>query len=358
MSSHLFSPITLASLELRNRIIISPMCQYSASEGCATDWHLMHLGQYAVSGAGLLIMEMTNVQANGRISPGCMGLFNDANEQALKPVMAFSAKYGNVPVCVQLAHAGRKASCAPPWLGRGQLPLDAGGWQTVAPSALAFADNDRPPRALETEEVQALVTDFVHAAERAQRLGIDAIELHGAHGYLLHQFLSPLSNQRQDRYGGSLENRMRLPLEVFDAVRAAWPRHKPLGIRVSATDGAEGGWDVAQTIEFAKALKARNCDWIDVSSGGLVSYQSIAAVPGYQVPLARQVRAASGLATMAVGMITEAQQAEQILAGGHADMVALARGMLWDPHWAWHAAHALGEPQQAAYPNQYLRCAP
>jgi len=334
------------------------MCQYSAAAGCASDWHLMHLGQYAVSGAGLLIMEMTNVQANGRISPGCMGLYNDDNEQALRPVLDFVNRHGNVPFGIQLAHAGRKASCAPPWLGRGQLTLEAGGWQTVAPSPLAFGVDERPPRALEAEEIEALVVDFARAAGRAERLGIAAIELHAAHGYLLHQFLSPLSNRRQDQYGGSLENRMRLPLAVFDAVRAVWPESKPLGVRVSASDGAQGGWDVEQTIEFARALKARGCDWIDVSSGGLVRHQSIVAGPGYQVPLARQVRRASGLATMAVGMITEARQAEQILAGGHADMVALARGMLWDPHWAWHAAQVLGEMDKAIMPNQYLRCVP
>ena len=358
MASILFTPITLAGLELRNRIVVAPMCQYSAREGCATDWQLMHLGQFSVSGVGLLIMEMTNVQANGRITPYCMGLYNDENERALAKVVDFIGHYGTTRLCIQLAHAGRKASTAAPWDGRAGLTPEQGGWETVAPSALAFSDDYIVPRALESEEVGALVDDFAAAATRADRLGIAAIELHGAHGYLLHQFLSPLSNQRQDQYGGSLENRMRLPLAVFEAVREVWPSHKPLGFRVSATDGAEGGWDVAQTIEFAKALKARGCDWIDVSSGGLVDYQAITPGPGYQVPLASEIRAASGLPTMAVGMITEARQAEQILSGGHADMIALARGMLWDPHWAWHAAHTLGEPDKAVYPNQYLRCNP
>jgi 2,4-dienoyl-CoA reductase-like NADH-dependent reductase (Old Yellow Enzyme family) len=323
MASKLFTPITLAGLELRNRIVVAPMCQYSAHEGCATDWHLMHLGQFSVSGVGLLIMEMTNVQENGRITPYCMGLYNDENERALAKVLEFIGRYGSTPFCIQLAHAGRKASTAPPWDGRAGLTPEQGGWETVAPSALAFSDDYIVPRALETEEVSALVEDFAAAATRSDRLGIDAIELHGAHGYLMHQFLSPLSNQRQDQYGGSLENRMRLPLAVFDAVREVWPAHKPLGFRVSATDGADGGWDVAQTIEFAKALKARGCDWIDVSSGGLVEHQSIKPGPGYQVPFASEIRAASGLPTMAVGMITEARQAEQILSGGHADMIAL-----------------------------------
>ena len=353
----LFEPLTLRGLTLENRIVVSPMCQYSAENGCATDWHLMHLGQFAVGGNGLLIMEMTNVEARGRITPACMGLWDDACEAALAPVLRFAERHGNTPVAVQLAHAGRKASTRPPWQGRARVPEGDGGWEPVAPSAVDAGDGC-VPRALERDEIEALVAGFADSARRAARLGFAAVELHAAHGYLLHQFLSPLSNRRDDEYGGTLENRMRFPLEVFDAVREAWPADRPLGVRVSGSDFAEGGWDMAGTLAFCTELEARGCDWIDVSGGGLVRHQSIVAEPGYQVGMASQVKAATGMAVMAVGMITDPHQAEQIVAGGHADLVALARGMLYDPRWAWHAADALGVGERARYPDQYLRCRP
>jgi 2,4-dienoyl-CoA reductase-like NADH-dependent reductase (Old Yellow Enzyme family) len=348
--------MTLRDIRLENRVVVSPMCQYSAEEGCATDWHLMHLGQFSVSGCGLLMVEMTNVEARGRISPHCMGLFSDDNEGALARVVDFCRRHGNTRLGVQLAHAGRKASTLPPWQGRKSLLPGEGGWETVAPSAVASGPETPPPRALDEVEIEALVDAFRQAARRAERIGFDAVELHAAHGYLLHQFLSPLSNRRDDDWGGSLEGRMRFPLAVFDAVRAEWPEEKPLGVRVSATDWVDGGWSIEDTVAFAGALKSRGCDWIDVSSGGLVAAAEIPVGPGYQVPFAERVRADTGLVTMAVGLITEPRQAEAIIAEGRADLVALARGMLYDPRWTWHAARELGA--EAAYPNQYLRCQP
>ena len=356
MSSVLFSPINLRGLTLSNRIVVSPMCQYSAIDGCATDWHLMHLGQFSVSGAGLVIVEMTNVEPCGRISPSCMGLYSDDNERAIKRVVDFCKAYGDTPVAVQLAHAGRKASTRPPWEGREPIGEGEGGWRPVAPSAVASGNGELLPRELGQDEIRGLVSDFEAATRRAIRVGFEAIELHAAHGYLLHQFLSPLSNLRDDEYGGSASKRMRFPLEVFEAVRAAWPNDKPIGVRVSATDWAEGGWSVDDTVRFALELKALGCDWIDVSSGGLVNNQKISTGPGYQVPFSQQVRSEAAMTTIAVGMITEPEQAEEIVAGGKADMVALARGMLYDPRWAWHAAEALSGRVQ--YPNQYLRCRP
>jgi 2,4-dienoyl-CoA reductase-like NADH-dependent reductase (Old Yellow Enzyme family) len=356
MSSQLFTPITLRDMTLANRIMVSPMCQYSAVEGCASDWHLMHLGQFAVSGVGLLVVEMTNVEARGRISPYCMGLYSDENERALSRIVQFCRRYGNTHLGVQLAHAGRKASTRPPWQERKPLMPADGGWQTVAPSAIAADAGTPVPRALEREEIDSLIQAFARAAERAKRIGFDAVELHGAHGYLLHEFLSPLSNRREDEYGGSLENRMRFPLAVFSAVRAVWPADKPVGMRVSATDWVEGGWNLEETIVLARELKARGCDWIDVSSGGIDPAQRVPVGPGYQVPFAEKVRAEVGMTTVTVGMITEPRQAEEIIATGKADIVALARGMLYDPRWAWHAAAALGA--EASYPNQYLRCRP
>ncbi|MFQ5935745.1 MAG: NADH:flavin oxidoreductase/NADH oxidase [Acidiferrobacterales bacterium] len=356
MSSRLFSPITLREVELANRIMVSPMCQYSAHDGCATDWHLMHLGQFSVSGVGLLMVEMTNVEARGRISPYCMGLYSDDNEEALTRVVQFCKKYGNSRIGIQLAHAGRKASTLPPWEGRTPLSPADGGWRTVAPSAIATGTSAPAPKALDLAELAVLKEAFVEATRRAARIGFDVVELHGAHGYLLHEFLSPLSNQRDDEYGGSLENRMRFPLEVFDAVRAVWPADRPMGVRVSATDWADGGWTLDDTVVFAHELRARGCDWLDVSSGGMAPPESIPVGPGYQVPFAERVRAETGMVTIAVGLITEPQQAEEIIASGKADMVALARGMLYDPHWAWHAATELGA--EATYPNQYLRCRP
>jgi 2,4-dienoyl-CoA reductase-like NADH-dependent reductase (Old Yellow Enzyme family) len=356
MTSKLFSTLSLRELRLRNRIVISPMCQYSADDGSASAWHRTHLGTLSLSGAGMLLLEATAVEARGRITPGCLGLYSDANEAALAQTLAEIRRNSDMPIGVQLAHAGRKASSALPWKGGQQLAVTGGGWQTTGPSAVPYAISERPPLALDTAGLARVRAAFVDAAARAERLGLDSIELHCAHGYLLHSFLSPLANQRDDAYGGSTEHRMRFPLEVFDAVRAAWPAHKPLGVRVSASDWVEGGWDLAQTLVFAQALKARGCDWLDVSSGGVSPLQQIPLTPGYQLPFARAVRAATGITTMAVGLITEAAQAESVIADGDADMVALARAMLWDPRWPWHAAAALGATVQV--PPQVWRCQP
>ena len=356
MSSNLFAPIELRGLCLDNRIVISPMCQYSAENGTAGDWHLMHLGQFSVSGAGLLMVEMTNVEARGRISPYCLGLYDNDNERALARVVTFCRRHSNIKIGIQLAHAGRKASTLPPWQGRKPLLPGKNGWRTVSASAIASSDQLPPPTALTGDEIVQLIDAFAAATRRAHRIGFDAIELHGAHGYLLHQFLSPLSNQREDDYGGCLHNRMRFPLAVFDAVRAEWPDDKPVGMRVSAIDWVEGGCSIEDTVAFGHQLAKRGCDWIDVSSGGLVAGEKISVGPGYQVPFAEQVRKQTGLTTMAVGMITEPRQAEAIIFSGQADMVALARGMLYNPRWAWHAAAELGA--EVAYPNQYQRCRP
>ncbi|MEQ8370347.1 MAG: NADH:flavin oxidoreductase/NADH oxidase [Alphaproteobacteria bacterium] len=353
----LFTPVRLGPLHLANRIAVSPMCQYSAVEGSASDWHLMHLGQFATGGAGLIIVEATGVLPEGRISPACLGLWSDANEAALKPALAFVRRHSAARIAIQLGHAGRKGSGNLPWRGGGPIMPDApGGWRTVAPSPLPFDSGWPAPMALDQAGLERVKDGFARATRRALRLGFDAIELHGAHGYLIHQFLSPLSNRRDDAYGGSLDNRLRFPLELFDAVRALWPANRALGIRVSASDWVDGGWELEQTIQFAMALKARGCDFIDVSSGGSSPAQQIPLGPGYQVPFAEAVRRETGLATLAVGMITGAQQAEDILQAGQADMVCLARALLWDPHWPWHAAAELGAT--APFPPQYARAHP
>ena len=354
--SALFAPIELRRLKLANRIMVSPMCQYSAEDGSATDWHFTHINNLALSGAAMFCLEATHVEDIGRITPGCLGLYSDANEAALKPILASARKHSKAAIAVQLAHAGRKASSARPWDGGRLLSPAQGGWQAVAPSAIPHKDGESAPAALDDAGLARIRDAFVASTKRSERLGIDAIELHGAHGYLLHQFLSPISNKRTDKYGGSLENRMRYPLEVFDAVRAAFPDNKPVGIRVSATDWVEGGWDLPQTIEFAKELKKRRVDWIDVSSGGVSPLQKIALGPGYQVPFAQGVKEATGVTTMAVGLITEPKQAEDIVASGKADMVTLARGMLYDPRWGWHAAAELHGEVSA--PPQYWRSQP
>ena len=354
--SSLFSPITLRGLTLPNRIMVAPMCQYSAVNGEANDWHFVHIGNLALSGASMFCIEATGVEAIGRITPGCLGLYDDATEAALKPIMAAVRKRSKTAIAMQLAHAGRKASSHIPWDGGQLIPVSEGGWVAEGPSAVPHKESETPPRALDAAGLARIRDAFVATAKRAERLGIDALEVHSAHGYLLHQFLSPIANQRTDQYGGSLENRMRYPLEVFDAVRAAFPADKPVGIKVSATDWVEGGWDIAQTIEFAKELKKRSVDWIDVSSGGVSPQQKIPLGPGYQVPLAEAVKQATGVTTMAVGLITEARQAEDIVASGKADMVALARGMLYDPRWGWHAAVELGGQVEA--PPQYWRSQP
>jgi 2,4-dienoyl-CoA reductase-like NADH-dependent reductase (Old Yellow Enzyme family) len=356
-NSALFSPARLNGLDLPNRIVVSPMCQYSADDGSATDWHMMHLGMLSNSGAGLLIIEATGVEPAGRITPGCLGLYSDENEQALKRVVDACRKYGSAKIGIQLGHAGRKASTNPPWQGTPPGgPLKEGAWQTKAPSAIPFNEGWHVPKALTSQEIEELIEAFAAAARRADRIGLDLIELHGAHGYLINEFLSPLTNKREDEWGGSLENRMRFPLEVFKAVRAVWPQPKPLGIRISAVEWVDGGWTIEDSIELAKRLKDLGCDYIDVSSGGNNPNARIPIGPGYQVPFAEQIKKAVGIPVMTVGMITEAQQAESIIAEGKADFVAIARAFLDNPHWAWHAAYKLGaEPM---LPNQYLRVGP
>ncbi len=354
--SQLFSPYALRDLTLSNRIVVAPMCQYSAQDGKATDWHKIHLGSLALSGASMVVIEATGVEPQGRITPGCLGLWDDVTEAALKPVVEMVRTYSKSALAIQLAHAGRKGSSQVPWKGGQQIPLAEGGWMTVAPSAVPQKEGEAPPQALDETGLLRILDAFVAAAKRADRLGFDAIELHAAHGYLLHQFLSPIANRRADQYGGSLENRMRFPLEIYQAVRAVWPVGKPIGVKVSATDWVEGGWDPEQTVVFAKELKKRSVDWIDVSSGGVSPAQKIPVGPSYQVPFAEKIKAETGLPVISVGLITDPQQAEDIVAQGKADFVALARGMLYDPRWGWHAAAALGAEVEA--PPQYWRAPP
>jgi 2,4-dienoyl-CoA reductase-like NADH-dependent reductase (Old Yellow Enzyme family) len=357
MSSGLFSPFRIGPLELRNRIIVSPMCQYSAEEGRATDWHVIHLGHLALSGAALLTVEATAVEPDGRISSGDLGLWSDDTEAALARTLETVRRWSDIPIAIQLAHAGRKASTRVPWEGSTQIPPHAaGGWQTVAPSPLAFGPTDHPPAALDRAGLRRIRDAFAAAATRAGRLEFAAVQMHSAHGYLLHEFLSPLSNARTDEYGGSLENRMRFPVEVFEAIRGAFPSDRPVTVRVSATDWAPGGWDIEQTLAFAQALERRGCSAIDASSGGLTPAQRIPAGPSYQVPFARALKSATSLAVVAVGLITEFEQAEAIITTGDADFVALARAMLYDPRWPWHAAAHFGASVGA--PHQYLRSQP
>ena len=353
----LFTPLDVGGLQLRNRIVIAPMCQYSAVEGCMTDWHLIHLGQLALSGAALLTIEATAVTPEGRITWADTGLYSDETEQAMARTLESVRRWSDMPIAIQLAHAGRKASTEIPWKGGGQIPPDtAHGWTTEAPSPRPFQDSWVAPAALDRQDLARLRKAFADAARRAARLGLEAVQIHGAHGYLLHQFLSPLSNQRGDEYGGSLENRMRFPLEVFEAVREAFPADRPVSMRLSGTDWAEGGWDIAQTVELAARLEARGCGAIHVSSGGLTPAQQIPLGPSYQVPLARAVKAAVKVPVIAVGLITGFEQAEAILATGDADLIALARGLLYDPHWPWRAASHFGATVKA--PWQYMRSQP
>lgn len=353
--SALFSPITLGGVTLTNRIIIAPMCQYSADNGRATGWHTIHLGNLALSGAGLLITEATAVEPAGRISPADLGLWDDATEAALVPVLKAVRAHSKMPIVFQLAHAGRKASTGVPWVNPTQLSLNEGGWETFAPSAIPHNEGERAPIALDEAGMARIKNAFAESAKRTARLGADGVEVHGAHGYLLHEFLSPIANKRTDSYGGSLENRMRFPLEVFEAVRAAIP-DKLVGFRLSATDWAEGGWTMEEVITFVNALKARGVDWIDASSGGVAAHQQIPLKAGYQVHLAEAIKAATSVPTMAVGLITDPHHAEEIVAKGQADMVAIARGILYDPRWPWHAAAALGA--KVAVAPQYLRSQP
>ncbi|WP_321802027.1 NADH:flavin oxidoreductase/NADH oxidase [Burkholderia sp. BCC1988] len=352
----LFSPFTLRGVTLPNRIVISPMCQYSAERGEATDWHMIHLGHLALSGAGLLCIEATAVEPDGRITAGDLGLWDDATEAALKPVLAAIRKHSPVRVAMQLSHAGRKASSEVPWKGGQLVSVADGGWLPHAPSALPHKDGETPPLALDAAGLNRIRDAFAASAKRAARLGIDAIEVHAAHGYLLHQFLSPLANRRTDEYGGSRENRMRFPLEIFEIVRAAFPADRPVGVRVSATDWVEGGWELEDTIAFAHELKQRGCDWIDVSSGGVSPLQKIPLSPGYQVPFAQAVKRAVGMPTIAVGLINDPAHANRLIESGDADFVAMARAMLYDPRWPWHAAAELGA--QVSAPPQYWRSQP
>jgi 2,4-dienoyl-CoA reductase-like NADH-dependent reductase (Old Yellow Enzyme family) len=354
--SMLFTPYSLGSLELTNRITIAPMCQYSATDGLANDWHMIHLGHLALSGAAMLTLEASAVVAEGRISPADLGLWSDAHAEALAPVVAAIRRHSPIKLAIQLNHAGRKASTDVPWEGGAQIPPSAPrGWQAEGPSAVPHTEGDAAPLALDAEGLARVQDGFVAAAHRAQALGFDAIELHAAHGYLLHQFLSPLANHRTDNYGGALENRMRYPLAVFAAVRAAVPS-MTLGVRISATDWVEGGWDIEQSVRFAAELETLGCDFIHVSSGGVSTAQQIPVEPGYQIGFAERIKADTGLPTIGVGLITEARQAETILQKGQADLIALARAMLYDPRWPWHAAAELGA--QVAAPPQYWRSQP
>jgi len=355
--SRLFEPLQLGGLRIPNRIIVAPMCQYSAKEGSATDWHMIHLGHLALSGAGLLIVEATAVSPEGRISSEDLGLYSEGNESALARVVSAVRTYSSIPLAVQLAHAGRKASTRVPWEGGGQIrPDEPMGWQTEAPSAVPHMSTDHSPVALDRAGMERVRDNFAEAARRAARLDFDGIEVHAAHGYLLHQFLSPIANRRTDEYGGSFENRLRFPLEVFDAIRKAFPANKPVWTRISATDWVPGGWDIDEAIEFSKALKSRGCSAIHVSSGGISPAQSIPLGPGYQVPFARRIKVEADISTIAVGMITEPMQAESIIAKSDADAVALARAMLYDPRWPWHAAAKLHA--QVTAPKQYWRSQP
>jgi len=352
-AAQLFDPLTIRSIRLKNRVFVSPMCQYScAADGLATSWHLMHLGRFAVGGAALVFTEATAVSPVGRISPHDLGLWSGAHVEALAPVAAFIRAQGAV-AGIQLAHAGRKGSTATPWHGGAAVAPADGGWTPVAPSPIAFSSTYPEPAALDSGDIAGIVDQFVLAAKRAEEAGFQVVELHMAHGYLLHEFLSPLSNRRTDAWGGDFEGRTRLPLAVVSAVRDAWPADRPLFVRISATDWSEGGWDLPQSIRFASHLRERGVDLVDCSSGGLVPDAKIPVGPGYQVPFARAIREEARMATSSVGMISEPVQANEIVASGSADAVLLARGMLRDPNWALHAAHALGV--DVSWPVQYQR---
>jgi 2,4-dienoyl-CoA reductase-like NADH-dependent reductase (Old Yellow Enzyme family) len=349
-------PCTLRRLTLRNRIVVSPMCQYSCDrrDGLATDWHLVHLGSRAVGGAGLIIAEASAVTPEGRISPEDLGFWSDAHAEALERTVSF-VQAQRAAMGIQLAHAGRKASTARTWLGGRAVADSDGGWTPLGPTDDAFSPNHRTPRAMSAADIAHVITAFAEAARRAHRIGMDVIELHAAHGYLLHSFLSPLANRRTDAYGGPFEHRTRLLLEVVDAVRAEWPDGKPLFVRISAVDWIEGGWDITDSVRLARVLKERGVDVIDCSSGGVAAGASIPVRPGYQVPFAEQVRREAGLATAAVGLITQAAQAEEILERGQADLICMARELLRDPYFAMHAAAELGAPQCAPWPKPYWR---
>lgn len=355
MTDPLFSPLQLRSLVLNNRIGVSPMCQYSYEDGFSNDWQLVHLGGRAQGGAGLVMVEATAVTAEGRITPSDLGIWKDEHIAGLKRVTDFVHSQG-ARAGIQLAHAGRKASMGVPWAGEQLVPVEEGGWELVGPSAIAFAPNYGVPRALDQRGIDEVIEAFRQAARRALSAGFDLVEIHAAHGYLIHEFLSPLSNHRDDAYGGSFENRIRLVLQIVDAVRAEWPDDLPVFVRISATDWVDGGWSADESVELARHLRQHGVDLVDVSSGGNVPKAQIPVGPGFQAPFAARIRKEAGIATAAVGMITEPEQANEIIANGKADLVLLAREMLRDPFWALHAAAALGN--QASWPRQYLRAAP
>ncbi len=355
MSTKLFSTLTLRDLEFRNRIFVSPMCQYSAVDGIPNDWHLVHLGSRAVGGAALVIAEATGINAVGRISPGDLGIWNNDQVNAFRRITSFIASQGAHPG-IQLAHAGRKASTPIEWRGKGSIPPEQGGWIPVAPSAIPFDNGYTTPHELTTSEIAALVTEFSAAAKRALDAGFKVIEVHMAHGYLIHEFLSPLSNRRKDEFGGDLEGRMKFPLQVARAVRAAWPKNYPLFVRISSTDWTEGGWDLEQSIAFSKRLKEIGVDLIDCSSGGNVPGAKIPIGPGYQVQFASAIRKQVGIPTAAVGLISEPRQAEDILHHDDADVIVMARAFLRDPYWALHAASSLSV--DLPWPVQYHRAKP
>ncbi len=354
--SHLFSPLRIAGLELANRIAVSPMCQYSADDGCANDWHLTHLGMLVNSGAGLVVVEATHVERHGRITHGCLGLYSDANEAALARVVAHCRRVGSAKLGIQIAHAGRKASAQRPWQGGQALAADADPWPTIAPSALPFAPGWHVPREATLDDIARVREAFVSAAQRALRIGFDLIELHFAHGYLAHSFLSPLSNRRTDDYGGSPGNRMRFLRETVQAVRAAVPRGVPLGARITGSDWLDGGLGPDDAVALARALAADGLDFVDVSSGSLTGEARNPTGAAYNAPIAQRVKRETGIVTRTVGMIVTPEQAEAVIAEGQADMVALGRAMLDEPHWAWRAARALGA--EVARPPQYSRAAP
>ena len=356
MTTHLFSPITLRTVELPNRIAVSPMCQYMANDGSANDWHLMHYGQLSMGAGSLLIFEATHVAPEGRISHRCLGLYSDDNEVALKKVVEFCRSFGTAKLGVQLAHAGRKGSAHTPMEGGKPLGPGENPWITLGPSASPFAPGWPAPRAMSAGDLDNVKEQFVEAAVRAARIGFDVVELHAGHGYLLHEFVSPISNQRGDEYGGSLENRMRFPLEVFEAVRVALPAAMACGARITGTDWIDGGITPDEMVVFASELKSRGCDFVDVTSGQIDPRQKIPFAPGYNVEFARRAKIQAGITAISVGMITRAQQAERIIASGDADMVALARAAMDDPRWVWHAARELGT--QTKYPKNYQRCHP
>jgi len=350
--SDLLSPLIIKNVKLKNRIAISPMCQYSAEDGFATDWHLVHYGSRAVGGASLIIQEATAVSAEGRISPGDLGLYKEEHMQKLRNVTSFIHQHGAV-AGIQLAHAGRKAGCSVAWKGGKQLKENEGGWTTLAPSEVAFNHDDNTSQELDAAGIKKVISDFKTAARRAWQAGYKVIEIHAAHGYLIHQFLSPLSNHRTDNYGGSFENRTRLLLEIIKEIQREWPQNLPLFVRISVTDWAEGGWDIAEAVKLCLLLKEQGVDLIDCSSGGLVPYAKIPLAPGYQVEFAERIKIETGLLTGAVGLITEAKQADDILNKGRADLILIARSSLRDPHFALHAAKALGDDVE--WPLQYLR---